>query len=220
MSSGQDRPTGRQAAGAHSAGYQEEYQQQAGSAQTQGRGAGAEGYPSETVDYGRGVSGQDYPSESAQGERRGERPGEGRRTGARAYPEQADYGRGGPGEGHYGLAASLLILSGLITFFAGITALIRGAFYSNVANYPFYYSVRSRGITEIVIGAIVLLVGVCLLLGMEWARWVAVVIATLSTIWFFMFLPFYPFWSFIVIAINIVIIWDCAREHHRRREFA
>jgi hypothetical protein len=228
MSSGQDRPTGRQAAGAHSAGYQEEYQQQAGSAQAQGRGTGAEGYPSETVDYGRGVSGQDYPSESAQGEaqgeaqgqRRGERPGEGRRAGARAYPEQAGYGRGESGEGRYGLAAALLILSGLITFFAGITALIKGAFYSNVANYPFYYSVRSRGITEIVIGAIVLLVGVCLLLGMEWARWVAVVIATLSTIWFFMFLPFYPFWSFIVIAINVVIIWDCAREHPRRREYA
>jgi hypothetical protein len=217
MSSGQDRPTGRQTAGAHSAGYQED-QQSAGAGQAQGRGAGAEGYPSETVDYGRGVAGQDYPSESGQ-YGRGERQGEGRRAGARAYPEQADYGRGG-GERNYGLAAALLVLSGLITFFAGITALIKGSFYSNVANYPFYYSVRSRGITEIVIGAIVLLVGVCLLLGMRWARWVAVVIATLSVIWFFMFLPFYPFWSFIVIAINIIIIWDCAREHPRRREYA
>lgn len=219
MSSGQDRPTGRQTAGAHSAGYQEENQQSAGAGQAQGRGAGTEGYPSETVDYGQGVAGQDYPSQSAQ-YGQGERQGEGRRAGARAYPEQEGYGRGEGGGQHYGLAAALLVLSGLITFFAGITALIKGAFYSNVANYPFYYSVRSRGITEMVIGAIVLLVGVCLLLGMEWARWVAVVIATLSAIWFFMFLPFYPFWSFIVIAINIIIIWDCAREHHRRREFA
>jgi hypothetical protein len=217
MSSGQDRPTGRPTAGAHSAGYQEETQQ-AGAGQAQGRGAGAEGYPSETVDYGQGVAGQDYPSESGQYE---QGRGEGRRAGARAYPERAGNGRGVAAEPGriYGLAGALLILSGLVSFFAGITALIRGAFYSNVANYPFYYSVRSRGITEIVIGAAVVLVGFCLLLGMEWARWVAVVVAAVSAIWNFMFLPFYPFWSIIVIAIDLIIIWDCARERPRRREY-
>jgi len=211
MSSGQDRPTGRQSgtansgtgeprpAGAHSAGYQE-------------------GYPSETVDYGQGGTGQGYPSESAS------RPSEGRRAGARAYPEPAGYGRGGVGaepERRPGLAvaAALLILSGLITFFAGITGVIRGAFYAHPANYPFYFSIRSWGITEIVIGAVVFMVGACLLLGMEWARWVAIVIATLSAIANFMFLPYYPFWAIVVIALDVFIIWECARDP-RRREYA
>jgi hypothetical protein len=209
MSSGEDRPTGRQTAstgtgeprtaGAHSAGYQE-------------------GYPSETVDYGQGGTGQGYPSESASA------TGQGRRAGARAYPERAGYGRGEAGAETRrgpGLAASgaLLILSGLITFFAGITGVIKGAFYGHPANYPFVYSIRSWGITEIVIGAVVFMVGACLLLGMEWARWAAVVIATLSAIANFMFLPYYPFWTIIVIAIDIFIIWECARGP-RRREYA
>jgi hypothetical protein len=232
MSSGQDRPTGRQAGtantgtgeprtpGAHSAGYQEEYQQSGEYAGTQGRGATGEGYPSETVDYGPGSTGQGYPSERAE-----YGPGEGRRAGARAYP--AGSGRGdvrGEGEHgggrHLGLAAALLILSGLLTFFAGITGIIKGAFYSNVANYPFYFSVRGRGITELVIGAVVFMVGVCLLLGMHWARWVAVVIATLSAIANFIFLPYYPLWSIVVIAIDIFIIWECAREDPRHRQYA
>jgi hypothetical protein len=223
MSSGQDRPTGRQTAGAHSAGYQEEHQQSAGAGQTQGRGAGAEGYPSETVDYGQGVAGQDYPSESGQYEQ-GEGRGEGRRAGARAYPE-AGSGRRGAGEvaeprRHFGVAATLLILSGLLTFFSGITGVIKGLFYGNVANYPFYFSVRGRGITEIIIGAAVVLVGFCLILGMQWARWVAVAIAAISAIANFMFLPYYPLWSIIVIALDIIIIWDCAREDPwRRRQY-
>lgn len=136
------------------------------------------------------------------------------------WAEDEYSGRGAAAMGGTLLAATLMILAGLVNFFSGITGVIKGSFFTTVANYPFYFSVRGRGITELVIGAVVVLVGVCLLLGMEWARWVAVVIATLSAIWFFMFLPFYPFWSFIVIAINIIIIWDCAREHHRRREFA
>jgi hypothetical protein len=193
-------------AGAHSSGYQEQSAEY-----TQGRGATGqgEGYPSETVDYGRG--GQSYPSESAQ-----YGPGEGRRAGAQAYPQAGGY-RGGEAEAprHTG-GAALTILTGLLMFFVGITGIIKGVFFSSVANYPFYYSVRSRGITELIIGAILVLAGVCLLLGMHWAKGVAMVALVVAAITAFLFIPFYPFWSILLLALSAFSLWEVAQSHHHQ----
>jgi hypothetical protein len=117
------------------------------------------------------------------------------------------------------MAATLMILSGLLTVFIGSVALVRGIFFNSVATFPFYYSVRSRGVTLLIIGAALFVVGVALLLRMTWARHVGIVVAVISAIANFMFLPFYPFWSVIVLAIDIVIIWELAREDRTRREF-
>jgi len=121
---------------------------------------------------------------------------------------------------HYGMAGTLMILSGMLTFFIGITALIRGVFFNSVATFPFYYSVRSRGVTLIVIGAVAFVVGIALLIRMHWARHVATVIAVLGAVANFIFLPFYPFWSVIVLALNVLIIWELERDRPRGREFA
>ena len=116
----------------------------------------------------------------------------------------------------YYVGAILTIVSGLVTFFMGITGIISGNFYNNVANFPFYYSVRSRGITLLVIGAIAFLVGLALLARMHWARTGAIVIAVLTALANFLFLPYYPFWSVVVIALNVVIIWELARKRDSR----
>jgi hypothetical protein len=123
---------------------------------------------------------------------------------------------------HYGMAATLMILSGLLTCFIGSTAIVKGIFFNNVATFPFYYSVRSRGVTLLVIGVVVLVVGIALLVRMQRARHVATVVAVISAIANFIFLPFYPFWSVIVLAIDVIIIWELTheREERSRREFA
>jgi hypothetical protein len=207
MSSAQNRPTGGQArpastgtgdpgsAGARSAGNQE-------------------GYPSETVDYGQGVPGQGYPSESAE---YGRGPAQG-------YPRTGPRGRGRTGAGesrrHLGLGAALAILTGLLTFFGGIVGILKGLFFTTVSQYPYSFSARGRGIVDIVIGAVLVLLGVCLLLGMHWARTVTVVVAVLAAIGNFMFLPFYPFWSIVLLALDVFIIWELARAHHAQRQQA
>ena len=122
--------------------------------------------------------------------------------------------------GHYGMAGTLMILSGMLTFFIGITALIRGVFFNSVATFPFYYSVRSRGITLIAIGGVAFVVGIALLIRMHWARHVATVIAVIGAVANFIFLPFYPFWSVIVLALNILIIWELERDKTSGRELA
>lgn len=117
------------------------------------------------------------------------------------------------------MAGTLMFLSGLLTFFIGITGVIRGIFFNRVAAYPFYFSVRSRGVTLLVIGAVAAVVGLALLVRMHWARHVATVVAVVSAVANFMFLPFYPFWSIIVLILNVIVIWELTRDGESR-EFA
>lgn len=118
------------------------------------------------------------------------------------------------------MAGSLMILSGLLTCFIGIIGILRGIFFSRAVAYPFYFSVRGRGITELAIGAVVFFVGVGLLLGIQRARHLATVVAVVSAIANFVFLPYYPFWSIIVLALDVLIIWELTREHRGSQEYA
>ena len=57
--------------------------------------------------------------------------------------------------------------------------------------------------------------GVCLLLGMTWARVVGIVLAVISGIANFLFLPYYPLWAIVVIALDVFIIWALASGARR-----
>jgi len=137
------------------------------------------------------------------------------------YGEPAGYeagdGRTVAAMGFTVLAAVLMMLTGLVDFFVGITGIIRGSFFTTVPNYAFYFSARGRGWVDLVLGAVIFAAGVCLLLGMVWARIVGIVLAVLVAIANFMFLPYYPIWSIIVIALSVFIIWALATDGSRRR---
>jgi hypothetical protein len=105
------------------------------------------------------------------------------------------------------LGSALMILSGLVTVFVGITGIVGGRFFGAIPYYTYYFSVFGRGVTDLIIGAFVLAAGVCLLLGMLWARVVGVALAVISAVANFLFLPYYPLWGIVVIAIDIFIIW-------------
>lgn len=71
------------------------------------------------------------------------------------------------------------------------------------------------GRTELIVGAVVFAAGVCVLLGMMWARIVGVILATLSAIGNFLVLPYYPVWSVILIAVDVFIIWSLVSREWR-----
>ncbi|HEY2550556.1 MAG TPA: hypothetical protein VGI64_08265 [Streptosporangiaceae bacterium] len=114
------------------------------------------------------------------------------------------------------LAATLMILSGLWSIFVGLTAIIQRTFFVSVPNYTFQLSVHNWGWVHLAIGALVFAAGVCLLLGMTWARIVGVALAVISGIANFLYLPYYPLWSIIVIAIDVFIIWALMTSSARR----
>ena len=114
------------------------------------------------------------------------------------------------------LGAALMIFAGLVTIFVGITGIVRGTFFVVVPNYTYYFSAFGRGITDLIIGAVVLAAGVCLLMGMMWARVVGVALAVISAVANFLFLPYAPLWSIVLIALSIFIIWALTTDGRHR----
>jgi hypothetical protein len=143
------------------------------------------------------------------------------RAGARGGPGYAETeyeGEVSPARaGGMMLAAVLMVFTGLVTFFYGIVGVIHGAYFVIVNNYVFNFSATGRGIVNMALGAVIFAAGVCLLLGMLWARIVGVVLAVMSGIYNFLILPWYPIWAIILIALNVYIIWALATGGRSRR---
>lgn len=114
------------------------------------------------------------------------------------------------------LAGILMMLSGLYGLLAGLAMIIRGGFFAYHAGYAYVWTARGWGWTELIVGAVVFAAGVCVLLGMVWARVVGVVVATLSALGSFLVLPYYPVWSLVLIAVDVFVIWSLV-AHGRRR---
>jgi hypothetical protein len=149
----------------------------------------------------------DYPAEGQQ---------------ATGYPvESAEGGRPGARNAGVGiligtvLAGVLMMLSGLYDFLAGLAMIIRGGFFAFQAGYAYVWTPRGWGWTELIVGAVVFAAGVCVLLGMVWARVAGVILATLSAIGNFLVLPYYPVWSVILIAVDVFIIWSLVSRERR-----
>jgi hypothetical protein len=115
------------------------------------------------------------------------------------------------------LAGVLMMLTGLYGFLEGLAMVLRAPFFVVHSNYAYVWTTHGWGWTELIIGAVVFAAGVCVLLGMVWARVVGVILASLSGIASFMILPYYPIWSIILIAVNVFIIW--ALVAYGRREY-
>jgi hypothetical protein len=105
------------------------------------------------------------------------------------------------------LAGTLMIVSGLLSFLTGLAAVTKGHFFTYHANYAFHWNITGWGWTELALGTVVFAAGVCVFLGMLWARMVGVIFAVLSALGSFLFLPYYPFWSMVVIAVDVFMLW-------------
>jgi hypothetical protein len=189
MSSAQERPSGTAGPGT------------TGSGEPTTTGApGQTGVPGQRGGPPRTGYQEGYRGETAEGYR-GETAEAGRGEG------RGMEGRGVAAMAGYVLGATLMILSGLVTIFIGITGIVRGTFFLAVPNYTYYFSPFGRGVTDLIIGAVILAAGACLLMGMMWARVVGVALAVISAVANFLFLPYAPLWSIVVIALSIFIIW-------------
>jgi hypothetical protein len=152
-------------------------------------------------------------------------------AGSTAYQRPAAYAAGEPPAGYPAepvpsvgaaagtvLAGVLMMLGGAWGFLTGLAVVIKKAFFVPVnTTYAYHWNVTDWGWTHLALGAVVFAAGVCVLLGMTWARVVGVILATLSAIASFMFIPYYPFWSIILIAIDVYIIWALVSAGRRQR---
>jgi hypothetical protein len=108
-----------------------------------------------------------------------------------------------------------MMIGGLFDFFEGLAALIRGQFFVVLPNYAFSVSVTGWGWLHLITGAVVFAVGAALLTDHLWARIAGVVVASLSAIMNFVMLPYYPVWGFVIIALDIFIVWALLSPRRR-----
>lgn len=109
------------------------------------------------------------------------------------------------------MGSVFLIVTGLLTFLAGLAAVVRGRFYVALPNYAYHLTVHRWGWILLVLGVLMFAVGACHLLGMAWARPVGVFLAILTAIGGFLFLAYSPVWGAILVALSLLSIWGLLR---------
>jgi hypothetical protein len=105
------------------------------------------------------------------------------------------------------LAACFMVVTGILGFFEGLAAIIRGSFFVVLPNYAFNLSATGWGWIHLILGVLVFVAGVALFADQTWARVVGVVLATAMIIANFVYLPYYPVWAIVLIALNAFVIW-------------
>jgi hypothetical protein len=99
------------------------------------------------------------------------------------------------------------LVAGLLTFLAGLAGILRASSYPTLAGYAYSWPIRNWGILLLVLGVVLFALGACVLLGMNFARPIAVGVAALTAVAGFMFLAFAPIWGIIIVAVSVLAIW-------------
>jgi hypothetical protein len=109
------------------------------------------------------------------------------------------------------LGGVMCMVAGLITFLAGLAAVVRQSFYPALPGYAYRWTIHGWGWVLLVLGALLFAVGACALLGMAWARAVGVGLAVLTSVVGFLFLAYTPIWGTILVALSVIAIWGLLR---------
>jgi uncharacterized membrane protein YgdD (TMEM256/DUF423 family) len=105
-------------------------------------------------------------------------------------------------------AGIVLFTIGCINIIQGLAALLKDEVYINGENGLLVATnFDAWGWSLIIWGAVMILVGIGLFSGNEWARWVAVIAIVINLVGQFAWFPAFPLWSMIVIALDIAVLY-------------
>jgi hypothetical protein len=113
------------------------------------------------------------------------------------------------------LAAVFMMIAGVLGFFEGLAAIVRGSFFVTLPNYTFSLSAVGWGWVHLILGVLVFAAGAALLADQTWARITGVVLAGFQIIASFVFLPYYPVWAVVIIALSSFVIWALLTPRNR-----
>jgi hypothetical protein len=122
-----------------------------------------------------------------------------------------------PAEGHglIAFASVLLLISGSFNVFQGSVAIARSHVFIANAHYV-VGDLRVWGWVTLIFGCVLLLAGIGVLAGNQWARWFAVAVVGLNALAQMFFIPAYPFWALTIIAVDVVALWGLCAYGSRR----
>ena len=112
-------------------------------------------------------------------------------------------------------AAALLVIGGVWHVVAGIAALVHDKVYLSTPEYLYSFDLTGWGWIQLLLGILAAVAGFGILRGQTWARVVGIGFALLSMAIQFLIIPLNPIWSFLMIALDIGVIFALAT--YRRR---
>jgi hypothetical protein len=109
--------------------------------------------------------------------------------------------------GWIAFAGIIMIIAGAFQMFAGLVALVDDEFYVTTPEYVLQLDTTAWGWIHMLIGIVLVAAGVGVYSGNVLARTVGVFVAAGSMLSVFLWLPWYPFWGFVVLFVDISVIW-------------
>jgi len=104
-------------------------------------------------------------------------------------------------------AGTMLATLGVFQFLEGLSAVSKDSIYQTRLDYALGVDLTTWGWIHMLIGVVAALIGVCILLGQQWALVAGICVALVSALSSFAFMPYYPFWALAIIAFDIMVIW-------------
>jgi hypothetical protein len=109
--------------------------------------------------------------------------------------------------GWIAFAGIIMIIAGAFQMFAGLVALLDDEFYVTTPEYVLQLDTTAWGWIHMLIGIVLVAAGVGVYSGNVLARTVGVFVAAGSMLSVFIWLPWYPLWGFVVLFVDISVIW-------------
>jgi hypothetical protein len=111
--------------------------------------------------------------------------------------------------GWIGFAGLLMVIIGILDFFEGLIAIIRGEYYVIHGNQLIVFDTTTWGWITLVLGILLFFAGFGLLSRAGWARWFAIVLIVVNLVEQLGWLgnSSYPLWTLILIALQIIVLF-------------
>ena len=122
-------------------------------------------------------------------------------------------------EAGYGLvtfAGVMLLIAGVMNTLYGIAAIDKANFFVHDAKYVFG-NLQTWGWFLVVVGVAQLFAAFAIWRGASWGRWFGVACATVNAILQMLWIPSYPILSFVLLALDIMVIYGLLAYGGRRK---
>jgi hypothetical protein len=104
-------------------------------------------------------------------------------------------------------ASILLIIAGAFHALQGLAALTNGKFFTVVTDYAYDLDIEGWGWVHLFAGVILLLTGIGLYRGAQFAWLTAMLVIIVMAMVNFVFIPFQPFWAITLLVMDGLILW-------------
>ena len=121
------------------------------------------------------------------------------------------------GAGWLAFAGTMLVVSGVFKIFDALWAFKYDDEVSEeVQTVLFENDLQSWGWVWLVVGVVLVLAGIAVVSGAEWARWLGIVTASVAAIAFLPWIYYQPLWTILSVTLAVMVIYALATYGGRR----